>query len=41
MDQAVEIIKAYAHGGGSTTISLDRALRLVYEELKKINEEIQ
>lgn len=38
MDKAYEITKAYATSGGSTP--LDTVLRIVFEELKKINSEV-
>lgn len=39
LDKAYEVVKAYAAGGGSTP--LDTVLRNIYEELKKINEELK
>mgnify|MGYP001619001250 CR=1 FL=1 len=39
LDKSYEVIKAYAAGGGSAP--LETVLRNVYEELKKINEELK
>ncbi len=39
LEMAVEITKEYARGGGSTTPGT--ILKMVYKELKKINDDIK
>lgn len=39
MDKAYKITKAYAKSGGQTP--LDAVLRTVYEELKKVNDDVE
>ncbi len=39
LDKAIEITKEYARGGGATPPQV--ALRNLYEELKKLNQEVE